>query len=56
MKIILAGEFHISDECGNTVIAKPGDVFKFPKGCKITFETPSSGLAFFVGQRETGKL
>ena len=56
MKIILEGEFHISDECGNSVIGKPGDVFKFPKGCKITFETPTMGLAFFVGQRETGKL
>jgi ethanolamine utilization protein EutQ (cupin superfamily) len=56
MKIILEGEFHISDECGNSVIGKPGDVFKFPKGCKITFDTPTMGLAFFVGQRETGKL
>jgi hypothetical protein len=48
MKIILEGEFEISDETGQKVTAKPGDVFYFPKGSKITFSTPSYGLAFYV--------
>lgn len=48
MKIILEGEFEISDETGQKVTAKPGDVFYFPKGAKITFSTPSYGLAFYV--------
>ncbi|GAB1206661.1 hypothetical protein APSETT445_005355 [Aspergillus pseudonomiae] len=48
-KIILEGEFEISDETGQKVTAGPGDVFYFPKGSKITFTTPSYGLAFFNG-------
>ncbi|EFW18889.1 hypothetical protein D8B26_007106 [Coccidioides posadasii str. Silveira] len=54
MKIILEGEFEISDATGQKVSAKPGDVFYFPKGAKITFTTPSYGLAFFTGQRAEG--
>jgi hypothetical protein len=49
MKIILEGEFEISDETGQRVTAVPGDVFYFPKGATITFSTPSYGLAFYVG-------
>ncbi|KAL1972569.1 hypothetical protein VTN31DRAFT_6983 [Thermomyces dupontii] len=52
MKIILEGEFEISDETGQKVTAKPGDVFFFPKGAKITFSTISYGLAFYTGQRK----
>lgn len=48
MKIILEGEFEISDETGQKVTATPGDVFYFPEGVTITFSTPSYGLAFFV--------
>ncbi|OJI80293.1 hypothetical protein ASPTUDRAFT_129754 [Aspergillus tubingensis CBS 134.48] len=48
MKIILEGKFEISDETGQKVEAFPGDVFHFPKGSKVTFTTPSYGLAFFV--------
>lgn len=48
MKIILEGKFEISDESGQKVEAFPGDVFHFPKGSKVTFTTPSYGLAFFV--------
>lgn len=48
MKIILEGEFVISDETGKTVRAGPGDVFYFPRGSKITFSTPSFGVAFYV--------
>lgn len=51
MKIILEGEYEISDETGQKVTALPGDVFHFPKGSKITFTTPSYGLAFFVSER-----
>ncbi|KAB8231946.1 hypothetical protein ETB97_004816 [Aspergillus alliaceus] len=47
-KIIVEGEFEISDETGQKVTAGPGDVFYFPKGSKITFTTPSYGLAFYV--------
>lgn len=49
MKIILEGEFAISDESGQAVKARPGDVFYFPQGSRITFTTESGGLAFFVG-------
>lgn len=48
MKIILEGQFEISDETGQKVTASPGDVFYFPKGVTITFTTPDYGLAFFV--------
>ena len=48
MKIILEGQFEISDETGQKVTAKPGDVFFFPKGSKITFTTEDYGLAFYV--------
>lgn len=48
MKIILEGEFEISDETGQKIKASPGDVFYFPKGATITFTTPSYGLAFYV--------
>ena len=48
MKIILDGEMVISDESGQTVHAKKGDLFYFPKGSKITFATETGGLAFYV--------
>jgi mannose-6-phosphate isomerase-like protein (cupin superfamily) len=58
MKIILEGQFEISDETGQKVTASPGDVFYFPKGAKITFTTEDYGLAFYVGDspvyEETG--
>jgi len=56
MKVIVEGSFTISDETGKKVEAKPGDVFFFPKGSKITFETQDYGLAFFTGQRKEGAL
>ncbi|KAJ4356022.1 uncharacterized protein N0V89_004049 [Didymosphaeria variabile] len=56
MKIIVEGSFTISDETGKKVNAKPGDVFFFPKGSKITFTTDDYGLAFFTGQRKEGAL
>ena len=48
MKIILDGSFTISDETGQKVKATKGDVFYFPKGATITFETEDFGLAFYV--------
>ncbi|KAF7970941.1 hypothetical protein HWV62_22594 [Athelia sp. TMB] len=54
MKIIVEGEFDISDETGQKVHAVAGDVFYFPKGSKITFTTETYGLGFYVGQRKEG--
>jgi len=54
MKIIISGSFDISDETGKKVHAVAGDVFYFPKGSKITFETTDGGLAFYTGQRKEG--
>lgn len=54
MKIILEGEFEISDETGQKVKARPGDVFYFPKGVTITFTTESYGLAFYVSSPCSG--
>ena len=51
MKIILEGNYTISDETGQKVEAKPGDVFYFPKGSTITFTTTDYGLGFYCGQR-----
>lgn len=53
MKIILEGDFAISDETGQTVKASPGDVFYFPKGSKITFTTDNGGRAFWVSYLST---
>lgn len=51
MKIIVDGDFQISDESGQSVKAGKGDVFFFPKGSVITFRTEKGGLGFYVGQR-----
>ncbi|KAK0629433.1 RmlC-like cupin domain-containing protein [Bombardia bombarda] len=50
-KIILEGECTITDEEGTTVTARPGDIFLFPKGSNITFESEDYMLAFYCGQR-----
>lgn len=44
MKIIVDGDFEISDEAGKSVKAVKGDVFFFPKGSKITLRTEKGGL------------
>ena len=51
MKVVVDGEFIITDESGKKVNAKVGDVLYFANGETITFETPSKGVGFFVGQR-----
>lgn len=53
MKIIVDGEFEISDGTGKSVNAGRGDVFFFPKGAKITFRTEKGGLAWYCGQRKS---
>jgi uncharacterized cupin superfamily protein len=55
MKLIVDGEFIITDETGMQHHAKKGDVFYFRKGSKIRFETPSYGVGFFCGQRREGE-
>lgn len=52
MKIIVEGEFNITDQTGQKVNAKPGDVLYFADGDTITFETPSQAIGFFCGQRQ----
>ena len=51
MKLIIDGEFKITDETGTEVIATVGDLLYFPKGSTITFSTPDYGVGFFCGQR-----
>lgn len=55
MKIIVEGEMIITDEAGNEAHATVGDVFYFPKGSVITFQSPSYGIGFFCGQRKEGE-
>lgn len=52
MKIIVEGEFIITDGDGQKVNAKVGDVLYFADGETITFETPNKATGFFVGQRK----
>lgn len=55
MKIILEGEFVITDMLsGKTVTAGMGDVFFFPEGSVIKFETSVGAKAFYTGQRKEG--
>ncbi|KAI9743795.1 MAG: hypothetical protein M1818_002529 [Claussenomyces sp. TS43310] len=54
MKIVVDGEFDISDQNGQKVHAVRGDVLYFPKGSTITFTSPTFGLGFFCGQRKEG--
>ncbi|KAJ5711144.1 ethanolamine utilization protein EutQ [Penicillium malachiteum] len=56
MKIILRGEFHISDTTGQEIVARPGDILYIPNGSTLTFTTPDTGLAYYVGQRKEGKV
>lgn len=55
MKVIVEGEMIISDETGQSVEARPGDVFYFAKGSRITFASPTYGIGFFCGQRQFGE-
>ncbi|WP_299851328.1 cupin domain-containing protein [uncultured Roseovarius sp.] len=54
-KLIIDGEFHVTDDTGQTVKATKGDLFYFPKGSVITFSSPSFGVGYFCGQRGEGE-
>ncbi|KAL8293560.1 hypothetical protein RQP46_000261 [Phenoliferia psychrophenolica] len=56
MKVIVEGEFHISDQTGKKSIGLPGDVFYFHAGDTITFSSPTYGLGFFCGQKKFGHV
>ena len=50
MKVIVEGDFQITDiETGKSVKAAVGDVFYFPKGANIRFETVDGGVGFYTG-------
>ena len=55
-KIIVEGEMTISEEGGETVTAKAGDMLYFEEGAKITFTSSSTGLGFYCGQRTAEEL
>lgn len=56
IKIILEGEMTVSEEGGKTVEAKPGDIFLYREGAKVTFTSNTSGLGFYCGQRSADEL
>jgi ethanolamine utilization protein EutQ (cupin superfamily) len=56
MKVIVEGEMTISDETGQSGEARPGDVFYFAKGSRITFSSPTYGIGFFCGQSSSARL
>ncbi|KAK4706177.1 hypothetical protein P7C70_g27, partial [Phenoliferia sp. Uapishka_3] len=56
IKIIVEGEFHISDQTGKKAVGLPGDVFYFHSGDTITFTSPTYGLGFFCGQKKFGHV
>ncbi len=55
MKFIVEGEMWITDENHETVKAVAGDVFYFPKGSEIIFDSPTYGIGFFCGLRKEGE-
>ena len=55
-KIIVEGEMTISEEGGETVEAKAGDILYFEEGAIMTFTSNSSGLGFYCGQRSAEEL
>ena len=51
MKLIIDGEFQISDGSSDTVTTKIGDLFSFHKGSVITYSTNTYVVGYFCGQR-----
>merc|ERR1711865_125465 len=41
LKLIVDGEFNLTDGTGQNVVAKKGDLMYFPKGTRMTFDTPN---------------
>lgn len=56
VKIILEGEMTISEEGGATIEARPGDIFLYKEGAKVTFASNSFGLGIYCGQRSADEL
>jgi uncharacterized cupin superfamily protein len=50
-KLVLEGEFTVTDDSGTATKFKAGDVMQFKKGTTATFSTSSTGLAYYVAQR-----
>ena len=50
MKLIIDGEFQISDGSSDAVTTKVGDLFYFPKGSVITFSTNTFGVGYCCEQ------
>ncbi len=55
MKLIVDGEFDITDTTGQSVHATRGDLLYFPRGSVITFSTRTHGVGYFCGQRGEGE-
>ena len=51
-KVVLEGEFTVTDKKGNRIMAKKGDILYFENGDKVRFGTNSSGVAYYVSQRK----
>ena len=56
MKLDLEGEVTITDDEGVDHELKAGDMINFKSGASTTFKTNSSGLMFYVAQKEFGVL
>lgn len=53
MKVVLEGELILHDaDTDVTVRVQPLDVLFIPKGSRVTFSTPTRGLAFYTGHRD----
>ena len=52
LNLIVAGEFHLSDGTGQQMRATAGDLIYIPTNTNVTFETRSTALIFYCGQRE----
>jgi len=53
-KLIVDGEFILTDGTGQKVSAQAGDLMYFPKHCAVHFTSPDRALGFYVGQRAKG--
>jgi len=56
MKLVLEGEVTIEDGEGTLHELVAGDLIHFEKGAKVVFSTPSTGLMFYVAQKNIGEL
>ncbi|EDR05241.1 uncharacterized protein LACBIDRAFT_303541 [Laccaria bicolor S238N-H82] len=54
--IVTEGEISVEDAAkpGDISVLEPGDVIRVDKGTTITWSSPTSGKAFYVGQYQFG--